>query len=71
MNLIDITDATDSDLDALLGCDDGETFRCPGCGESYPVADENHDLCPDCFDYCINRPDETDSWGDHNPNYDY
>lgn len=78
MNTIDITDLTETELDELLGYtpDEPETFRCPGCGETvekFPGYLFGM-VCGECE---YDAPDYEaagyydDSWGDHNPHYDY
>lgn len=64
-----------TNLYTLLRDKEGK-FKCPGCGEIVEKFDgwKHGMVCDDCEG---NAPDcegagyYDDSWGDHNPNYDY
>ena len=72
MNTTDITNMSDYDLDDLLDSA-VKTFECPGCGETVNKS-ANYEFgmgCDDCIDSAPTADYYDDSWGDHNPNYDY
>lgn len=70
-NCIDITDMSDIDLETLLRSK-SDTFRCCGCGCEKKKHDgyRAYDLCLDCSPRYVGGL-YNDSWGDHDPNYDY